>query len=113
MNTPVGGPDAKAGKESMYSSPTMQILTTGPETRFPMPNVGTSSESTSIGMDTGEELMALEREDIIKDLAILLGSINQVNMEPNGLSFVSNPLSDAVTSITCTNTLRSAPRSDK
>jgi len=34
--------------------------------------------------------MAVEREDIVRDLAVLLRSINQVNMEPNGLSFVSN-----------------------
>ena len=40
-------------------------------------------------MDTGEQAMAVEREDIVRDMAQLLQSINQVNMEPNGLSFVS------------------------
>ncbi|KAK5277581.1 hypothetical protein LTR40_010215 [Exophiala xenobiotica] len=31
--------------------------------------------------------MAVEREDIVRDMALLLKSINQVNMEPNGMSF--------------------------
>ena len=41
-------------------------------------------------MDTSEQSMSVEREDIVRDMAILLKSINQVNMEPNGLSFVSS-----------------------
>ncbi len=40
-------------------------------------------------MDVSEQSMAVEREDIVRDMAVLLKSINQVNMEPNGLSFVS------------------------
>jgi hypothetical protein len=40
-------------------------------------------------MDAGEQIMAVEREDIVRDMALLLKSINQVNMEPNGMSFVS------------------------
>jgi hypothetical protein len=40
-------------------------------------------------MDVSEQSMAVEREDIVRGLAVLLKSINQVNMEPNGLSFVS------------------------
>lgn len=40
-------------------------------------------------MDSSEQSMAVEREDIVRDMAVLLKSINQVNMEPNGLSFVS------------------------
>ena len=37
----------------------------------------------------GSQELALERDNIIRDLAVLLSSINQVNMEPNGASFVS------------------------
>jgi hypothetical protein len=65
-----------------------------------------SPEMSSAGLDTvlqgqastaeSEQLdqeMADEREQIIKDLLIVLGSIQQVNMEPNGDSFVSHALS--------------------
>lgn len=38
---------------------------------------------------SGSQALALERDNIIRDLAVLLSSINQVNMEPNGASFVS------------------------
>ncbi|KAL9106026.1 MAG: hypothetical protein Q9227_008869 [Pyrenula ochraceoflavens] len=37
--------------------------------------------------DSHEEFMAAEREEIFRDLALLLRSVSQVNMEPNGLSF--------------------------
>jgi hypothetical protein len=40
-------------------------------------------------VDSTDEEMANEREQIIKDLLVVLGSINQYNMEPNGDSFVS------------------------
>ena len=46
--------------------------------------------SDTHGIDADEQAMALEREDIVRDLAILLQSINQINMEPNGMSFVSH-----------------------
>ncbi|MCJ1459921.1 hypothetical protein MMC28_010300 [Mycoblastus sanguinarius] len=36
-----------------------------------------------------EQDMAEEREDIVKSFLLVLGSINQVNMEPNGTSFIS------------------------
>lgn len=39
--------------------------------------------------EEAEAAMGREREDIFKDLSILLRSVKQVNMEPNGLSFVS------------------------
>jgi hypothetical protein len=39
-----------------------------------------------------ENVMRRERESIIRDLSIVLGSIDQVNMEPNAHSFVSIPL---------------------
>jgi hypothetical protein len=38
-----------------------------------------------------EETMSIEREQVVKDLLIVLGSIDMVNMEPNGDSFVSLP----------------------
>lgn len=49
---------------------------------------------TSGAFEAIEREMYDEREAIIKDLLTVLGSINQVNMEPNGDSFVSAPLSD-------------------
>ena len=44
----------------------------------------------STHFDLSEQQMASEREVIIKDLLDVLSSISQVNMEPNGASFVSN-----------------------
>ena len=52
--------------------------------------------SDTHGIDADEQAMALEREDIVRDLAILLQSINQINMEPNGMSFVSHCFSDSL-----------------
>jgi hypothetical protein len=49
------------------------------------------SPATSVGNDVVEGHMTLERENIVKDLLRVLGSISQVNMEPNGGSFVSPP----------------------
>jgi hypothetical protein len=40
-----------------------------------------------------EKAMANEREQVVKDLLIVLGSIDMVNMEPNGDSFVRLPSS--------------------
>lgn len=37
-----------------------------------------------------EKLMSEEREQVVKDLLVVLGSIDMVNMEPNGDSFVSS-----------------------
>lgn len=39
--------------------------------------------------DMTEQEMANEREDIVKSFLVVLFSINQVNMEPNGISFIS------------------------
>jgi hypothetical protein len=36
-----------------------------------------------------EKMMSDEREQVVKDLLVVLGSIDMVNMEPNGDSFVS------------------------
>jgi hypothetical protein len=38
--------------------------------------------------ETVEANVAIERENIVKDLLMVLGTISQVNMEPNGGSFV-------------------------
>jgi len=40
--------------------------------------------------DSIESMVVNERENIVKDLLRVLGSISQVNMEPNGGSFVSS-----------------------
>jgi hypothetical protein len=42
------------------------------------------------GYEMVESRMSAERETIVKDLLRVLGSISQVNMEPNGSSFVSS-----------------------
>lgn len=68
------------------SSPTVSFLATGFENRFQPPR-SAHTPSESAGVDEGEQSMAIEREDIIRDMAKLLKSINQVNMEPNGHSF--------------------------
>lgn len=45
---------------------------------------GTSTEAENL-----EKTMSDEREQVVKDLLMVLGSIDMVNMEPNGDSFVS------------------------
>lgn len=50
--------------------------------------MGTTSNPTAY--DMVESHMSSERENIVKDLLRVLGSISQVNMEPNGSSFVSH-----------------------
>ncbi|KAF1940757.1 hypothetical protein EJ02DRAFT_349394 [Clathrospora elynae] len=44
---------------------------------------------TTADTDALEKTMAEEREQVVKDLLVVLGSIDMVNMEPNGDSFVS------------------------
>jgi hypothetical protein len=73
-------------KSGTSSSPTAGIVTTGMEHGYRQAAGRTPSDTL---MDSGEQMMAVEREDIVRDLAVLLKSINQVNMEPNGMSFVS------------------------
>lgn len=70
------------------SSPTVSFLASGFESRFQPPR-SAHTPSDSMGMDDGEQQMSIEREDIVRDMARLLKSVNQVNMEPNGHSFVS------------------------
>lgn len=45
--------------------------------------------SSPAGTDALEKIMSDEREQVVKDLLVVLGSIDMVNMEPNGDSFVS------------------------
>ncbi|KIX06806.1 uncharacterized protein Z518_04782 [Rhinocladiella mackenziei CBS 650.93] len=71
-------------KSRTSSSPTAGIMTTGMEHSYRQVAGRTPSDSM---MDAGEQMMAVEREDIVRDMALLLKSINQVNMEPNGMSF--------------------------
>ena len=60
-------------------------------------SIANSPEIASIGyspvptghFDPTEQEMASERENVIKDLLVVLGNISQVSMEPNGGSFVS------------------------
>lgn len=56
-------------------------------------NANGNLNPTSTGYDLVETQMTNEREKIVKDLLMVLGSISQVNMEPNGSSFVNSPLS--------------------
>jgi hypothetical protein len=59
-----------------------------------------SPTALAAGLDRGvppsstlEKMMSEEREQVVKDLLVVLGSIDMVNMEPNGDSFVSHLLS--------------------
>ncbi|KAF2134504.1 hypothetical protein P153DRAFT_427197 [Dothidotthia symphoricarpi CBS 119687] len=45
--------------------------------------------NSSVDMEALEKTMANEREQVVKDLLVVLGSIDMVNMEPSGDSFVS------------------------
>lgn len=80
-------PTALAEKAGASSSPTAGIMATGMEHSYRQATGRTPSDSM---MDSGEQMMAVEREDIVRDMALLLKSVNQVNMEPNGMSFVSD-----------------------
>lgn len=63
---------------ALHSSP--HILAAGFDRLLPASNV----DSKAL-----EATMENEREQVVKDLLIVLGSIDMVNMEPNGDSFVS------------------------
>ena len=74
----------KSGQNSAQNSPT--ILNGGLE-QFLDPMTHSN--------DLTEQQMTMERQSIIKDLLAVLSNINQVNMEPNGGSFVSVLLSSS------------------
>ncbi|KAH6644102.1 hypothetical protein C7974DRAFT_14361 [Boeremia exigua] len=78
---------AKAKAQSnVHSSPS--VLSTGLD-RF-VPSSLTEAEAL-------EKIMADEREAVVKDLLVVLGSIDMVNMEPNGDSFTQKIRSIAST----------------
>jgi hypothetical protein len=66
------------GGASKLSSP--GLMATGLDGMF--------SKSSTSNYDGIETIVASERETIVKDLLRVLGSISQVNMEPNASSFV-------------------------
>ncbi|RMZ81950.1 hypothetical protein DV737_g2344, partial [Chaetothyriales sp. CBS 132003] len=78
-----GEPPPLSSFPSMSSSP--PLIATDP--RFVSMGQAQSPSETTAALDAIEQSMAVERENIVRDLALLLKSVNQVNMEPNGLSF--------------------------
>lgn len=78
--------------QHVKGSPTVSFLASGFENRFQPPR-SAATPSESAGVDEGEQQMAVEREDIVRDMARLLKAVNQVNMEPNGHSFVGSTFS--------------------
>lgn len=57
--------------------------------RLAAPSSSSIAHASSIAHDAIEAQMSNERESIVKDLLQVLGSISQVNMEPNGGSFIN------------------------
>jgi hypothetical protein len=47
------------------------------------------ASASTVNIEALEKTMSDEREQVVKDLLVVLGSIDMVNMEPNGDSFVS------------------------
>lgn len=84
----------KAETSDYYSSPTITFMANGIEDRFQPTQSVTVSDVHS--PDAGERDMGIERENIIRDMALLIRSVNQVNMEPNGHSFVSRTPPDTL-----------------
>jgi hypothetical protein len=76
--------DRNSSPQGPTTSPTLGCFVAGVDAK-------NLAQTPSDGMDAGEQTMAIERENIVRDLAVLLQSISQVNMEPNGLSFVRIP----------------------
>ncbi|KXT02383.1 hypothetical protein AC578_237 [Pseudocercospora eumusae] len=67
---------------SLPSSPGIGVMAAGIDSMVP--------QMPTSHYDMIESEMREERESIVKDLLIVLGSIDQVNMEPNADSFVSH-----------------------
>ncbi|MCJ1352551.1 MAG: hypothetical protein MMC33_002535 [Icmadophila ericetorum] len=68
----------KSGHDSTQNSP--GVLAGGIEQHI---------DPATHGYDLTEEQMTMERQSIVKDLLAVLSGINQVNMEPNGGSFIN------------------------
>ena len=73
----------KSGGDSTLSSP--GLMASGLDGMLFKPSPAGSFDSIETNVPS-------ERENIVKDLLRVLGSISQVNMEPNGGSFVSSPI---------------------
>lgn len=56
---------------------------------FNSPNASAHSRSSRHASEVSEQAMSVEREDIVRDLATFLQSVDQIYMEPNGPSIVS------------------------
>lgn len=61
----------------------------GPAGMFVQPMEGAPLARAAAPDDAVQALMSAERETIVQDLLRVLGSISQVNMEPNGGSFIN------------------------
>ncbi|KAF9892761.1 hypothetical protein FE257_001163 [Aspergillus nanangensis] len=79
------------GTWKMYHKPSEQLTTPGsPSTVKEESELYTSgSTDADTHLDHMGKMMAEERRLVIRDLFVLLRSINEVNMEPNGASFTS------------------------
>ena len=62
---------------------------------------GPYAQLSKASNEDAEHAMTSERQDIFRDLAMLLRSVSQVSMEPNGLSFVSQITTLNVCLVTC------------
>lgn len=85
---------APANGHGQLFSPATTITNAAVDSRlqnsFNSPTASVHSRTSSRhGFDTSEQAMALERENIVRDLATFLQSVDQIYMEPSGLSFVS------------------------
>ena len=72
---------SRAQSGSLPSSPGVGLMAAGIDGMLP--------QAPTSNADLAEQEMREERESIVKDLLVVLYSINQVNMEPNADSFVS------------------------
>ena len=78
-------PHQQRGNISSHQDPALGVVQKN-HGRF---NVQNEDNSARLMSGRGSQALALERDNIVRDLATLLSSINQVNIEPNGASFVS------------------------
>jgi hypothetical protein len=74
--------------EKSNNTKTQLALQSSPET--PVTGMDRLVSSSLFEADELEKRMSNEREQVFKDLLVVLGSIDMVNMEPNGDSFVSS-----------------------
>jgi hypothetical protein len=77
--------NANSAEPILLSSP--GVIASGLDGMLPKQSGTSHSDGVEINI-------ANERESVVKDVLRMLGSINQVNMEPNGASFVSPSSAD-------------------